>query len=203
MPYITTERVSEIRNNLKKEFPNFKFSIRREHHSSVNVDILEAPFNMLTEEDKTYQTVNHFYIADTLKDFPQIKEVLLKIHAIMNATNGVLVEDGDYGTVPNYYTNLSIGTWEKPFKVIEREAKASDLKPSFEKMEVPAGKIQIIEYSERAIAVIGDTKPIKDKLKELGGKFNFRLTCGAGWIFRKVDLERIKEALMPKEVAHV
>lgn len=203
MPYITTERVSEIRNNLKKEFPNFKFSIRKENHSSVNVDILEAPFNMLRDETKTYETVNHFYINDTFKDFPEAKEVLIRINEIMNATNGVFVEDGDYGTVPNYYTNLSIGSYDKPFKVVERKAKANDLKSSFEKMEVPVGKIQIIDYSERAIAVIGDTKPIKDKLKELGGKFNFRLSCGAGWIFRKVDFERIKEALMPKEVAHV
>lgn len=68
-----------------------------------------------------------------------------------------------------------------------------------EKKEVETGKVQIISYSEKAIAVIGDTYPIKDKLKELGGKFNKFLSCGAGWIFRKSDLEKIKEALKPKE----
>lgn len=45
--------------------------------------------------------------------------------------------------------------------------------------------IQIIDYSDRAIAVIGDTKPYKEDLKRLGGSFNFRLSCGAGWIFPK------------------
>ncbi len=44
---------------------------------------------------------------------------------------------------------------------------------------------EIIDYSEKAIALIGDTKPIADKLKELGGRFNPRLSCGAGWIFSK------------------
>lgn len=64
--------------------------------------------------------------------------------------------------------------------------------PNFEAVEVPAGQIQIIDYSEKAIAVIGETKPIKDKLKELGGRFNFRLTCGAGWIFPKTKLSEIE-----------
>jgi hypothetical protein len=62
-------------------------------------------------------------------------------------------------------------------------------------VEVPAGKIQIIDYSEKAIAVIGETRPIKDKLKELGGRFNFKLTCGPGWIFKKSDLAKITAAL--------
>lgn len=43
--------------------------------------------------------------------------------------------------------------------------------------------VKIILYSEKAFAVVGDTKPIKDDLKKLGGRFNKRLTCGAGWIF--------------------
>lgn len=43
--------------------------------------------------------------------------------------------------------------------------------------------ITIVNYSDKSFAIIGNTKPIKDKLKELGGRFNFHLTCGPGWIF--------------------
>lgn len=67
--------------------------------------------------------------------------------------------------------------------------------PNFEAVEVKTGTVQIIDYSEKAIAVIGDTKPIKDKLKALGGSFNFRLTCGAGWIFPKTKLTELQTAL--------
>lgn len=67
--------------------------------------------------------------------------------------------------------------------------------PNFEAVEVPAGQIQIIDYSEKAIAVIGETKPIKDQLKALGGRFNFRLSCGAGWIFPKTKLEELEAFL--------
>lgn len=43
--------------------------------------------------------------------------------------------------------------------------------------------IEVIDYSEKAIAVIGNTKRLKDDFKALGGRFNFRLSCGAGWVF--------------------
>ena len=55
--------------------------------------------------------------------------------------------------------------------------------------------IEIIDYSEKAIAVIGDTKPIKDELKALGGRFNFRLTCGAGWIFPKTKITEVESLI--------
>jgi len=62
---------------------------------------------------------------------------------------------------------------------------------------VPAGQIQIIDYSEKAIAIIGDTRPIAEKLgkKGLGLKFNKYLTCGPAWIAPKSRLEEIQKAL--------
>lgn len=55
--------------------------------------------------------------------------------------------------------------------------------------------VEIINYSERAIAVIGDTKPIKEQLKSLGGRFNFRLKCGAGWVFPKSKREEVENLI--------
>lgn len=56
-------------------------------------------------------------------------------------------------------------------------------------------KFEIINYSEKAIAVIGDTKEIKEELKKLGGRFNPRLSCGAGWIFSKKIENELKSFL--------
>lgn len=53
--------------------------------------------------------------------------------------------------------------------------------------------LEIIVYSDKAIAVIGDTKPVKEQLKALGGSFNFRLSCGPGWIFPKHKREEIEK----------
>ena len=47
--------------------------------------------------------------------------------------------------------------------------------------------LKAIQYTERCIAVIGDTKPLKDQLKQAGGKFNPYLKVNgstvAGWVF--------------------
>lgn len=47
--------------------------------------------------------------------------------------------------------------------------------------------IELVTYSEKAIAVFGDTKAIKSELMNLGGKFNpclkYNDTKRAGWIF--------------------
>ena len=53
----------------------------------------------------------------------------------------------------------------------------------------------MVEYSDKAIAVFGDTKTIKEELKAMGGRFNSRLTFNgeklAGWIFPKSQEQRL------------
>lgn len=49
--------------------------------------------------------------------------------------------------------------------------------------------IEVVNYSDKAVAIFGDTKAIKDKLKEIGAKFNPFLnhngSKAAGWILSK------------------
>ena len=42
---------------------------------------------------------------------------------------------------------------------------------------------------EKCVVVMGDTKAVKEVMKELGGKWNGKLKCGAGWLFQKKKLE--------------
>jgi hypothetical protein len=65
--------------------------------------------------------------------------------------------------------------------------------PIFIEMETASSNLIIQEYSEKAIVLRGDTKPIKDQLKELGGSFNFKLKGGPGWIFSKKREAEIKK----------
>ena len=55
--------------------------------------------------------------------------------------------------------------------------------------------LQIVDYSEKAIAVVGDTRDYAGDLKKAGGRFNFRLSCGAGWIFPKSFLPAVNEII--------
>ena len=52
--------------------------------------------------------------------------------------------------------------------------------------------LKIVDYSEKSFAVIGDTKPVRKQMKQLGGAWNPALTCGAGWIFSNKARERVE-----------
>ena len=69
--------------------------------------------------------------------------------------------------------------------------------------------LYIVDYSERAIALFGETSLYKDNISAIGGKFNPSLKSNdkklAGWIFpksKKSDVERllnsIKEGTLTK-----
>ena len=75
--------------------------------------------------------------------------------------------------------------YRKPVKPQKAKAPADDAPQTY----------KIVNYSEKAIAVTGDTRSVRDKLKELGGRFNSRLSCGAGWIFSKKKEADVRMAL--------
>ena len=45
--------------------------------------------------------------------------------------------------------------------------------------------LKIVDYNEKSIVVIGDTKPHKETLKAMGGYFSTKFLCGTGWLFNK------------------
>jgi hypothetical protein len=67
--------------------------------------------------------------------------------------------------------------------------------------EIPCDFL-IVDYSEKALAVFGDTKAVKDKLKALGGRFNPNLTHKGekkkGWVFSKSREESLRNLLTVK-----
>lgn len=65
------------------------------------------------------------------------------------------------------------------------------MKHLFDKQDDTASvkeKFELVDYSHKSVALFGDTKPIKDLLSAMGGKFNPRLSYKegkrAGWIFQ-------------------
>ena len=114
MPFISTEEVKEKRDLLKKALPDYKLSVRRKDYCAIVVVIVSGPIPI----EPVYQQVNHFHIKEYYKNEPELCKVLQTIYDIINKDNGTEVEDGDYGTVPNFYTNIHIGAWDKPYKQI-------------------------------------------------------------------------------------
>jgi hypothetical protein len=69
-------------------------------------------------------------------------------------------------------------------------------------LETKTGDFVIVDYSEKALAVFGDTRPVKEQLKASGGRFNPKLTHNgekkAGWIFPKSKRAEISNLLTNK-----
>lgn len=106
-----TARIAEIRKELKYAFKGYKLSVVNYHYNGVSIYVLAAPYEMTTQKS---EQVNPYYIDRTYTG--RTAEDLSKISRI--ASRGVrYYETGDYGTQPDFYVNISIGRWDRPFEV--------------------------------------------------------------------------------------
>lgn len=131
----------------------------------------------------------------TLTDYTNYDEfisVCKKVHADEKDPE-LMIQDSEY--MPD---GLSV------MESISREEYDDIIKAYKEEQEQEEknNNCQIIDYSAKAIAVIGNTIPIKEELKKLGGRFNFRLSCGAGWIFPKTSLAEVQKLINAEVIAN-
>lgn len=106
----------------------------------------------------------------------------------------------------NFYLKIEISY---DYQVIDPQAKKSaqkEEKAAAANVEehITDESLDIVDYSEKAIAVFGETKAIKDQLKELGGRFNPSLNYNggkrAGWIFSKKQAGKVEELVKGTEL---
>jgi len=197
-----TDIAANVRDYIKKEFTGMglKFNVFTEQDTSLYVCLVEAPYEKIFTEEWTQKhpreasyetTCQHAHLEGVL--IPELYAVFDKIQTFVLS----YVRDDSNGMIDyfdrNFYDHYYVGNWksDKMYRYVPLKEKA----PQPEVNPINADSIKLIDYSARAVAVIGDTKPIKETLKKLGGKFNSRLTCGAGWIFSKKKESELKAAL--------
>ena len=139
MAYISTEDVKHIRNELKKELPQYKFSVVRDHHSSVTISLMKGPafkdyeyfdrYNNVIKtanlSDGEHHQINQFHLEDFYGK--ENAEILGKIDTISRtapAKNGgkVWYNDSDIQTDYfdiAYYVHINVGKWNKPYEIVE------------------------------------------------------------------------------------
>lgn len=206
----TKEIAAKVRTYAKKNFPGFKFSIRTEwsmYTDSMYIELKEGTCIPFVEGSRSAER-GYMSTMNTVKGWE--KELTPEMFAVLDAVtvyaNSFRYDDSD--SMQDYYdTNfyLSIKVSDE-YNVIDPKAKKGSVKP--EKVEeakemeaVTVEGLEIVDYSEKAIAVFGDTKAIKEQLKELGGRFNPSLNYSgekrAGWIFSKKQADKVRELLAP------
>ena len=206
----TKEIAAKVRVFAKKNFPEFKFSVRSEwsmYTDSLHIELKEGTCIPFVEGSRSAER-GYMSTMNTVKGWEKdlTPEIFKVLDAVTTYASSFRYDDSDgmqdyYDT--NFYLSIKVGD---EYKVIEPKAKKSSVKP--ERVEeakeveaVTAEGLEIVNYSEKAIAVFGDTKAIKEQLKELGGRFNPALNYNgekrAGWIFSKKQADKVRELLVP------
>lgn len=103
------ELAKETRKVLKKAFPNTKFSVTSKYNE-IKVAVMESDVDF----GVAYNQVNQYRIYEDYTG--EQKQILQSVVDFISKDVREVVYDGDYGSVPNYYINISIGKWDKPFK---------------------------------------------------------------------------------------
>lgn len=206
----TKEIAAKVRAYAKKNFPGFKFSVRSEwsmYADSMAVELKAGPCVPFIEGSRSAER-GYMSTMSNVKAWKDelTPEVFAALNSVSNYASSFRYDDSD-GMQDYFDTNfyLSIKVSDE-YKVIEPKAKKSSVKP--EKVEeakeveaVTVEGIEVVDYSEKAIAVFGDTKAIKGQLKEIGGRFNPSLNYNgekrAGWIFSKKQADKVRELLAP------
>lgn len=212
----TKEIAAKVRAFAKKNFPGFKFSIRTEwsmYTDSMYIELKAGTCIPFIEGSRSAER-GYMSTMNTVKGWEKdlTPEMFKVLDAVATYASSFRYDDSD-GMQDYYDTNfyLSIKVSDE-YQVIEPKAKKSSIKT--EKVEeakemeaVTVEGLEMVDYSEKAIAVFGDTKAIKEQLRELGGRFNPSLNYDgekrAGWIFSKKQADKVKELIKPTEISGI
>jgi len=206
----TKEIAAKVRSYAKKNFPDFKFSVRSEwsmYTDSMYIELKSGPCVPFVEGSRSAER-GYMSTMSSVKAWEDelTPKVFAALNAVSNYASSFRYNDSDgmqdyFDT--NFYIHIEVSD---EYKVIEPKAKKSNVKVEKveEAKEVKSATvegIEVVDYSEKAIAVFGDTKAIKEQLKELGGRFNPSLNYNgekrAGWIFSKKQTDKVRELLAP------
>lgn len=114
MAYISKEKTAEIRESLKREYPEMRFGVRRDNYGTLHVSILKSPYEFRNPQQIRVGgsfPVNHYYPEQWYH-----AEILKDIIRLCNDGNWDRSRaEIDYFDV-GWYLSLSLGNWKTHFQ---------------------------------------------------------------------------------------
>ena len=140
MAFISAQDVKHIRNELKKEFPQYKFSVTRDHWLGVNINFMKGPrFAEFETMDRytgvwsmenldghhqinhsSMYTLTNFYGEENAKILGKVSEIAYTAPGLAGGKKYYNNNDiqSDYFDVA-YYVSISVGKWNKEYEIVE------------------------------------------------------------------------------------
>ena len=199
----TKDIAAKVREYARKKYPEFKFSVRSgwsTYTGTITISLTGGKCYPFVEGSRSAER-GYMRTMSTIGGFekdltPEVFEALDDITAYANSfryndSDGMI----DYFDT-NFFLHIEI---EEGYKLIEPKTRKQNEAKAVEPASIEG--VEIVDYSEKAIAIFGNTKEIKKQLKELGGKFNPALKYEggkrAGWIFSKKQADKVRALLAP------
>ncbi len=162
--------VEEIKLFLKQQKPVMLY------YSKKPVDMDEADLDQVQKLKEFKKSIRDKGIQEQYCSIDELKQKLIRQLTIV-------------------MRGISVGT-QVNAKVVKE---AQEDRPPFKQKSAPktasTPSIELIDYTEKAFVVVGDTTKFKDQLSGLNGKWMKMKTGGFGWMFSKKRLEDVAETL--------
>lgn len=205
----TKDIAALVREYCKSHWNQWRFSVRSHYYSGgsdIRIELKGGPIPCGTrsddEFDRRWGVQTSYMYRDHDDRIDPMAEVVMR--DVVEYCKSFNYDDSD-GMIDYFDTNFYLHenvAGQDEWKVTTRKARITaptgEVHP--ESARVAEG-IRVIVYSERALAVTGETKSIKESLKSLGGRFCAGLTVDgtrqAGWVFSRgrYTVESLKSAL--------
>ena len=136
MAYISTPEVAAIRKQLKAQLPEYKFSVKRDHTSSVTVAFMKGPaFAEFEYMDRNgdnvagnineYEQLNHyhaekFYGEENAAVINKVEKII-KTAPFLEGVGDLWFDESDSMTDyfhTAYYFSIHVGKWDKPYQTV-------------------------------------------------------------------------------------
>ena len=205
----TKDIAALVREYCKSHWNQWRFSVRCHFASmcsEIRIELKGGPIECGTRSNDDFdrrwgvQTSYRYHDHDDRVD-PMAEAVMKDVVEYCQSFN---YDDSD-GQIDYFDTNFYLfenvagqDEWKVTTKKARITAPTGESHP--ESAQVTEG-VQVVVYSERALAVVGNTKPIRETLKGLGGRFWGGLTVDgvrrAGWVFsrNRYTEDSLKQAL--------
>jgi len=136
------EIAAEVRAALKAEFPDCKFSVRCREYRHITVSLMQAPvspFAKLMQYSSGFDgeretpfngqraQLNHYHIGEKCNGYFLTPEAVTFLQRVSDIGNEKNWDESDPQTDYfncNYYFDLEVGQWNKPFMVVPAKHKS-------------------------------------------------------------------------------
>jgi hypothetical protein len=121
----SAELAKLIRKDLKKAYPDCKFSVTKQDYSggrSITVSVMATPFQVVEDWgnwSNNYAQLNQNYIESTCNGIGLTEEGIELLRDVVNTVQSYNYDDSDaqidYFNC-NFYSHFALGKWDKPYE---------------------------------------------------------------------------------------